>query len=118
MRVFVRVRGGSCVSRPRGRNRRATRLADFPSGLMETGLPMKKTWMVMAACSAVGACWPGAYAAETAQMVGPTFPDFQTAAQVRQACDAGLRAAKARVTALEKEPASPGWIGDYDAFYS
>ena len=79
---------------------------------------MKKTWMVMAACSAMGACWPGVQAAETAQMVGPAFPDFQTVAQVRQACDTGLRAAKARVTALEKAPASPGWIGDYDAYYS
>jgi thimet oligopeptidase len=79
---------------------------------------MKKTWMALAACSLAAVGMPLAQAAETAQMVGPAFPDFQTPAQIKQACDTGLRAAKAGVAALEKLPASPTWIAEYDAFYS
>ncbi|MEK8034796.1 M3 family metallopeptidase [Ideonella sp. DXS29W] len=79
---------------------------------------MKKTWMALAVCSLTAAGMPHALAAESAEMVGPAFPDFQTPVQVKQACDAGLKAARTRVALLEKRPASPTWIAEYDAAYS
>lgn len=76
---------------------------------------MKKAWIVLAAC---GVTWTlAARAGEPAQMPGPAFPEFKTAAQVRQACDAGLRGAALRLKALEKEPGSPTWMAQYDGFY-
>jgi thimet oligopeptidase len=82
---------------------------------------MKKTWMALAVCGAATVGMPAAQAAQEvggAQMVGPAFPDFQTPMQIRQACDSGLKAAAARVAVLEKVPASPSWIAEYDSFYA
>ncbi len=77
-----------------------------------------KAWMLVAGCSLAGALAPTAFAGEPAQWPGPAFPEFKSAAQVRQACDTGLKGAGLRLRQLEKEPASPGWIGRYDEFYS
>ena len=52
-----------------------------------------------------------------AGLPGPAFPDFQNAAQVKQACDAGLKAAQTRRQAVERLPGSPSWIGEYDSLY-
>jgi thimet oligopeptidase len=61
---------------------------------------------------------PAVWSAQDAQLVGPSFPEFKSAAQVRRACDEGLRGAAVQLKVLEKAPASPQWIGRYDAFYS
>jgi thimet oligopeptidase len=79
---------------------------------------MKKTWMLLAVCSAAWALSPIARAAEAAQMPGPVFPEFKSAADVKQACDQGLSGARSRLKALEAQPGSPSWIAQYDVFYS
>lgn len=78
---------------------------------------MKNAWMALAVWGAALAMAPVARAAEPAQMPGPAFPEFKTSAQVRQACDTGLRGAATQLKALEKAPASATWIARYDAFY-
>jgi len=78
---------------------------------------MKKAWMVLVACGAALTIDAVARAGEPARMPGPAFPEFKTAAQVRQACDTGLHGAALQLKALEKQPASAGWIAQYDAFY-
>ncbi|HEV8692500.1 MAG TPA: M3 family metallopeptidase [Ideonella sp.] len=70
--------------------------------------------MLMAACAAA---WGSAPLALAAGIPGPAFPDFRNAAQVKQACDAGLKAAQTRLKTLERLPGSPSWIGEYDSFY-
>jgi hypothetical protein len=81
------------------------------------GSTMKNAWMALAACGAALAMAPAARAGEPAQMPGPAFPEFKAAAQVRQACDNGLRGAATQLKTLEKEPSSATWIARYDAFY-
>jgi thimet oligopeptidase len=79
---------------------------------------MNKTRMLIAACGAAWALCPAVWAAGEAQMPGPAFPDFKSAAEVKQACDSGLSGAQTRLKALEGRPASPTWIAQYDVFYS
>jgi thimet oligopeptidase len=80
---------------------------------------MKRAWMALAVCSAAWSVMPGAQAATDApQLPGPAFPDYKSAGQLRQACDAALRRAASRLKTLEKLPASPDWIARYDVFYS
>jgi thimet oligopeptidase len=45
---------------------------------------------------------------------GPAFPSFDTAAQVNDACGAGLQRAKARAGELEKRKADLAWIAAFD----
>ncbi len=45
---------------------------------------------------------------------GPSFPSYDSAAQVNEACGAGLLRAKARVAELEKRKADLAWLAAYD----
>ena len=48
------------------------------------------------------------------RLPAPSLPNFQTAAEVAQACDAGLAGARQRVARLERRKADAGWLAAYD----
>lgn len=72
----------------------------------------KRPWMALAFAMVA----TGAAQAADVEWPGPAFPNYRHAAQVRQACDTGLRDAQSRLKALERLPASSSWLGAYDAF--
>jgi len=67
---------------------------------------MNKTFSLLL----LGLC-PVAFAAP---WPGPAFPNFNTPAQVRAACDKGLAGANRRLKALEKRAPDAGWLAASD----
>ncbi|MBL8275592.1 MAG: Zn-dependent oligopeptidase [Pelomonas sp.] len=53
-----------------------------------------------------------AHAAPT--LPGPNFPQFNSVADVASRCDAGLKGARQRVTALESRKVDAGWLPAFD----
>lgn len=49
---------------------------------------------------------------------GPAFPQFKSAAEIRAACDSGLKAARQRLTLLERRKLDKGWLAAYDDLYA
>ena len=45
---------------------------------------------------------------------GPNFPTFKSVAEVASRCDAGLKGARQRVTALERRKVDAGWLAAFD----
>ncbi len=52
--------------------------------------------------------------AASGTLPGPVFPSYDSAAQVNEACGAGLLRAKARVAELEKRKADLAWLAAFD----
>jgi thimet oligopeptidase len=48
------------------------------------------------------------------RLPGPNFPSFNTVADVKTRCDAGLKGAKQRVAQLERRKADAGWLAALD----
>lgn len=57
-----------------------------------------------------------AHGVHAAGWPGPAFPDYRSPTQVRKACESGLRGARLRLAALEKQAPDAGWLAAYDDF--
>ena len=66
------------------------------------------------ASAVLSACPLGSHAA--AQVVGPAFPQFASAAALNQACDAGLAQAAAGLKQMLAAPADRRWLRRFDAY--
>jgi len=58
----------------------------------------------------------GLIQAQASQLPSPAFPQFKSAADIKQACDSGLADAALRLKALEKRKPDAGWINAFDRF--
>lgn len=75
-------------------------------------MTLRSQAMLLAGCLLCSA----AFGVQAADWPGPAFPEFRSAAQVRKACDSGLRGARARLALLEKRAPDAGWLPAYDDF--
>lgn len=56
----------------------------------------------------------GSAAVAAADLPGPRFPQYDEAPQVNEACDRGLKGARAKLAQLERRAASAQWLAGYD----
>lgn len=70
-----------------------------------------KKALILSACALLAAA---PVLAQTG-LPGPAFPQFKSAADIKKACDAGLKSAKQELSSLERRKVDAGWLAAYDA---
>ena len=72
-----------------------------------------------ARCRSAGltlAAGPGPATAAAAQVIGPAFPQFASAPDLKRQCEQGLAEARRGLRLIERQPADGRWIEAYDRF--